>query len=127
MLDRLHARPQRLDGIPRHDRNTLGRDHGPRDDELDAVLLEPGGHRGVALLAALVVRGVENAGGDPGRLGPGERAHVRLVGRHRPDRKPAVDERLEVGALPADEDADHARWTRPTTRSPGSGSATTAR
>ena len=91
------------------------------DDQADAVGLEPGGHRGVALLAAPAQ--LEDRGRDPGRLGALERAHAGPVRRDGGDRQPLVDQRLQVRPLAGDEDADHS--TRPiTSRSPGS--ATTA-
>jgi len=94
------------------------------DDELDATLLELGGHRLVAPLAALVPRDIEHARRDPRRLGPRECAHARLVGGDRGEWKLAVDQRLQVRALAADEHPDHR--IRPITSSPGCGSDTTA-
>ena len=55
--------------------------------------------------------------------GPLERARVLPVRRHRPDRQPGVDQRLEVRPLAADEHADHS--IRPITRRPAA-SGTTA-
>ena len=56
---------------------------------------------------------------------PLERTRPGAVRRHRDDREPVVDQRLEVRALAGDEDADHARTTLPIT-SASAGSSTTA-
>ena len=49
------------------------------DDEVDAVLREPVGHRRVALLAARVVVELEDRGRDSRGLGPLERAARRRL------------------------------------------------
>ena len=98
------------------------------DDDADAVLLEPVRHRRVALLPVGEALQLERARGDAGRAGPVERAHALLVRRDRDDRQLRVEERLEVRALAAHEDADHAGTILPMTRSsrPASASGTTA-
>ena len=77
------------------------------DDQVDAVLDQPVGHRRVARLAVVEVVELEGGGRDPGRLRPLERARVGLVAGDRDDRQALVDQRLQVRALAADEDADH--------------------
>ena len=98
--------------------------HVPRQhDDLDAVLLEPGRHHEVALLARVVAVERERRSRDARGPGPLERARLLPVRRHRPDRQPGVDQRLEVRPLAADEHADHSM--RPITRWPAA-SGTTA-
>ena len=92
------------------------------DDEADAVLLEPVRHHGVALLAAREL--VEREGGrrHVRPFGPLERARIRPRGGDGVDGQPRVEERLEIRALAADEDADHPATILPiTSSSPGSG------
>ena len=94
------------------------------DDELDAVLLEPGCEHEVALGPVGVAVERERRGRDAGLARADERVRVAPVRRDRRDRQPRVEQRLQVGAVAADEHADHA--IRPITVSPGAGSATTA-
>ena len=77
------------------------------DDEVDAVLDQPVGHRRVARLAVGVVVELEGGGRDPGRPRPLERPRIGLVARDRDDRQALVDQRLQVRPLAADEHADH--------------------
>ena len=66
----------------------------------------------------------EGGGRDPCGACTNESVGVLPVGGDRSDRQARVDQRLQVRAVPGDEDADHA--IRPITSSPGAGSATTA-
>ncbi len=93
-------------------------------DRLDAVLLEPGRHHEIALLAVDVA--VERKGGCryPRGACTNESVGVFAVGGDGSDREARVDQGLQVRAVPRDEDADHA--IRPITSSLGAGSATTA-
>ena len=77
------------------------------DDELDAVPLEPGGHREVAIVAARVGVELEHRVWDGGRFGPLEREHTGDVRGDGGDRQAVVDQSLEVRARARDEDADH--------------------
>ncbi len=90
------------------------------DDELDAVLLEPVGHRQCRAPRGRRSRRARRRGRDPGRARRA-RARARLgpVRGDRGDRQAGVDQRLQVRALAADEHADHARSTiRPITSCP---------
>ena len=75
------------------------------------VIVEPVAERGVARVAIGVVRLGEHRGRDPGRARALEPAGVRAAGGHAHDLDAVaavhgVDDRLEVGALARDEDAD---------------------
>src|SRR6266516_5862106 len=83
------------------------------DDDVDAGLREPVGHRRVAGFAVGVVLLLKGGGGDPGCLGPLEGGHARLVRGDRGDRQAFVDEGLEVRSLPAYQDADRAPLAGP--------------
>src|SRR5215510_9023098 len=91
------------------------------DHEVDALLLEPGPHRVVALLPGPVLRERERSCCDTGPLRPLEGGDVGHVRRNTGDGQAGVQKRLEVRPLAADEDADHDATTRPiTVASPGS-------
>ena len=96
------------------------------DHELDATLREPVRHRPITTIAVVEVVEREGLRGDSGGLGSLERAHSRLVGRDRDNRKLSIEERLEIRPLTRDQDPDHARTTVPiTSASPGSGATAT--
>jgi hypothetical protein len=90
------------------------------------LLLEPVRHRRVALLTVGELVERKRRRGNLGRLGTLQCPHSLPVRRHRCDGQPGVEQRLQVRALTADEDADHASTTLPMTRSSLSGDATTA-
>ena len=88
------------------------------------MLLEPGRHHEIALLAVGVAVEREGGGRYPRGACTNQSVGVLPVGGDGSDREARVDQRLQVRAVPGDEDADHA--IRPITSSPGAGSATTA-
>src|SRR6185437_14138089 len=77
-------------------------------DEVDATQLEPVCDVAVACVTVCVLSEVEDARRNTGSLCSLERADRGAIGRNGGDRKPRVDERLQVAALARDEDADHA-------------------
>ena len=93
--------------------------------EVDAVPFEPVGHRRVARLAVGMVAQEEDTGSDTRASRALERSSVGSVGRDRNHRKLHVEQRLQVRALPAHEDADHVRTMVPIWR-PSPGPRTTA-
>ena len=105
VLDRMRARELRQRrGVGVHDGAGVAVEerapeqmHVPgENDEVDTVLAEPACQRGVARLASLVLRAVEDRRRDARRLRTGERRHAGHVRRDGRDRQLRVDQRLQV-------------------------------
>ena len=82
-------------------------------------------HAEIALLATLVVGGIEDGRVDASSLGTLQRADGRPVRGDAGDREACIDEGLQIRALARDEHADHAASMCPITSRPA-GSGTTA-
>src|SRR5947209_11731969 len=103
-----------VDDAAREAANELRSEHlheTRQNEQVDLVLLEPVGHRVVALAAVAEVARAEDACLDVGDASALEAARVRPVGRHAHDLDAVaavdlVEDRLQVRALARDEDAD---------------------
>src|SRR5207237_3432692 len=91
---------------------------------LDALRLEPARHHEIPLLPVGMAGEVEGCGGDAGGARADERVGVLAVRGDGADGQAGIEQRLQVGAMAADEHADHT--IRPITSSSEMGSATTA-
>ena len=69
------------------------------DDQLDAVLLQPVRHRGVARVTVGVLLGRKHSRRDASRLGAPDRSRAGDVRRHRDDGEACIEERLQIRSL----------------------------
>src|SRR5438034_11775072 len=93
-----------------------------KNDQIDVVLLEPGCHQEIPLLADGMAIDAERRRREAGRTGPHDGVGILAARRHSDDREAGVDQRLQVRPPPADENADYAASILPiTSSSPGSG------